>query len=194
MVDWEPSYPGIERLARASNPGVGAVDKRSVRGTAGEDSVAQVGMPWGRLRGKLDSTRSEEPGRIHFAWGELAVAGLSASVGVAHGMTWCELDLEKTGGSPMSSFENVPGVALRQKSLRRQHLAGRKRGVRKAGSSGLVVLLNPPSSYDICESVLCWWKPKKGQANDKISQQTDDQERRCPEAKKRVSKPVVENV
>lgn len=124
------------------------MDKRSVRGTAGEDSAAEVGMPWGHLRGKPDSTRSGEPGRIHFAWSGLAVAGLSASEGVAHGMTWCELDLEKTGGSPMSSFESVPGVALRQKSLRRQHLAGRKRGVRMAGSSGLAVLLNPPSSCD----------------------------------------------
>lgn len=148
LVDWEPSYPGIGRLARASNPGVEAVGKRNVRGTAGEDSVAEVGLPWGRLRGKLDSTRSGEPERIHFAWGGLAVAGPSASVVVAHGMTWCELDPEKTGGSAMSSFENVPEVAIRQKSLKRQHLAGKKRGVRKAGSSGLVVLLSPPSSYD----------------------------------------------
>lgn len=47
-----------------------------------------------------------------------------ASGGVAHGMTWYELDPEKTGGSAKSSSANVPVAVLRQRSLKMQHPAG----------------------------------------------------------------------
>lgn len=130
------------------------MDRRSVQGMVGGGSAAEVGKPWRHPQGMLDSTRSEEqPGRIHSASGVSVVADPSASEAVKHGMTWCELDPERIGVSARSLSENVPGAALRQRFLKMQHLAERRKDVRKAGSSGPAGPLNLPCSYD--SSVLC---------------------------------------
>lgn len=117
------SYPGIGSLESASNPGVGVVDRQIVLGTAGEDS-AEVAQPWQCLRGMLDSTHWRKPADSHSASGVQVAEELFASGGVAYGMTWCELDPEKIGGSAKSSSANVPVAVLRQRSLKMQRLAG----------------------------------------------------------------------
>lgn len=145
-LNLEPSCLDTEGgLDLAASQDVGVVDRRNVQGRVGEGSAVEVGKPSRRLRGMLDSTRSEEqPGRIHSALAVLVVADPSASGVVIHGMTWYELDPERIGVSAKSSSENVPGAALRQRFPKMQHLAERRRGVRKAGSSGPAGPLNPP--------------------------------------------------
>ena len=173
-----PSCPDTEGVPdSAVNRGVGVVDRRSVQGMVGGGSAVEAGKPWRRPQGMLDSTRSEEqPERIHSASGVLVAADPSASEAVKHGMTWCELDPEKIGVSARSSSENVPGAALRQRFPKKQHLAERRKDVRKAGSSGPAGPLNLPCSYD--SSLLCLpfriprdLKPER--QNRQISQQMD---------------------
>lgn len=57
-------------------------------------------------------------------------------------------------------------AAFRQKSRRRQHLAERTRGVRKAGSFGLAVLLSPPSFFE--KETLIYYSVRSGMIKIKI--------------------------
>lgn len=119
------------------NPTVGAAGRRSVQGRVGERSAEGVETGRLRTRGRPDNTRSRrEELRIRSASGVSAAAGPSASEDVARGRSLCELDPGRTWESAKSLFGNDRVAEPRRRSQRRQHPAGRRMDVRRAGSSG----------------------------------------------------------
>jgi hypothetical protein len=93
----------------------------------------------------LDTVRSELPVCSHSVPDEPAAGAAFALEGVAHAMTLCGRDPAKTEASARSSSESVQVAVLRRIFLKMQRRAGKRRHVRRAGSSGPVGHRDRPS-------------------------------------------------
>lgn len=136
MGDRIPSHPDTAVPGQGVNPTVGVAGRRSARDRVAERFAEGVEKARRRIRDMPGNSHSKKERHIHSASGVSAAAGPSASEDAARAKSWYELDPGRTWESAMSLSGNDPVAVPRRRSQRRQHLAGKRMDVRRAGSSG----------------------------------------------------------